>query len=778
MIDYFKMDTIFRDKIFIFITCYLWFAGLCFGITSNNKALQILETCNLRWESPSENSWGSMPQGNGDIGANFWVEPDGDIVFYISKTDAWSENTRLLKLGRIRIRFEPNVITADSPFLQILNLKNGEIHVKAGPPKKEIDFHFRIDANHPLIELEGESEADVSMRVELELWRTQKRELGEKEAFSAYGGPTPVIVEPDIVFEKSKNSLLWCHRNAQSPWDNLGIDKHPQLNLPARQDPLLNRTFGCLAEGTGLVNQSNKILISAKPSKKFNLHIYALTAQTDTLDDWTSRIKTISESIKPLNTQNRIHAHQKWWHDFWTRSWLFIDGDKEAIEVTRGYTLQRFMNACSGRGAQPIKFNGSIFTMDMEPGLLPAFGVPEHFDADYRRWGGMYWWQNTRLIYWTMLWAGDFDLMQPLFDTYMNMLPLARARAKIHYDCDGAVFFEVTPWYGFNISQPPYKEPGYVTYYFQSGLELAAMMMQYYDFTQDVEFLKNKALPLADAVVSFYFCAYQRDANGTLHIEPAQALETYWEVVNPTPVVAGLDYLTERLLAVPEKYVSKQDRNRWQGCREALPEYATRKLNGVEVLSPAGTILKDERKNMENPELYAIFPYMRFGLGHDNLDLAVRTYENRIEKRTGGWFYDCIMAACLGKSQEAAKIVHRNLTVPHAADPSDAPPPIPCRFPNFLGPNYDWVPDQDQPSVAMIALQRMLLQMPDSEILLFPAWPAEWNVFFRMHAVDKTTITGEYRDGKMSTLRTNLPFRAKNIRILAKSEDFGNNSTK
>ena len=55
-----------------------------------------------------------------------------------------------------------------------------------------------------------------------------------------------------------------------------------------------------------------------------------------------------------------------------------------------------------GRGAQPIKFNGSIF----------SYGKPD--DPDFRRWGGPgFWFMNLRLIYWPMLAAGDFDLMLP-----------------------------------------------------------------------------------------------------------------------------------------------------------------------------------------------------------------------------------------------------------------------------------------------------------------------------------------------------------------------------
>src|SRR2546430_12601628 len=47
-----------------------------------------------------------------------------------------------------------------------------------------------------------------------------------------------------------------------------------------------------------------------------------------------------------------------------------------SLHVTQGCILQRFMNAAAGRGAQPIKFNGSIFTV----------GKPD--DPDFRRWGG------------------------------------------------------------------------------------------------------------------------------------------------------------------------------------------------------------------------------------------------------------------------------------------------------------------------------------------------------------------------------------------------------
>ena len=55
---------------------------------------------NVVWTSPGKDSRGSMPIGNGDIGANVWVEENGDLLFYLSKSDAWSENCRPPKLGK------------------------------------------------------------------------------------------------------------------------------------------------------------------------------------------------------------------------------------------------------------------------------------------------------------------------------------------------------------------------------------------------------------------------------------------------------------------------------------------------------------------------------------------------------------------------------------------------------------------------------------------------------------------------------------------------------
>jgi hypothetical protein len=52
----------------------------------------------------------------------------------------------------------------------------------------------------------------------------------------------------------------------------------------------------------------------------------------------------------------------------------------------------------------------------------------------------------------------------------------------------------------------------------------------------------------------------------------------------------------------------------------------------------------------------------------------------------------------------------------------------------------------------MIGLQEMLLQTDDRKIWLFPAWPKDKDVHFKLHAPYNTTVEAELKDGKLLNL--------------------------
>ena len=123
-----------------------------------------LEKYNDVWETPSKNEQGSVPVGNGEIGLNVWVEENGDLLFYIARTDSWSGNGRLLKSGRVRLSLDPNPFTTGTPFRQELRLKDGEIVINAGAEVKQVRLRVWVDANHPVIHVEADGDQAFTRR--------------------------------------------------------------------------------------------------------------------------------------------------------------------------------------------------------------------------------------------------------------------------------------------------------------------------------------------------------------------------------------------------------------------------------------------------------------------------------------------------------------------------------------------------------------------------------------------------------------------------------------
>ena len=721
------------------------------------------------WDTPSEDCHGSMPLGNGDIGLNVWAEQDGDLLFYISKNDSWDENCRLLKLGKVRVSLSPNPFAAGQPFEQTLHLNGGEIIFRAGSGEGETTLRVWVDANRPVIRVDVQSAAPSDVKVQLESWRTERRRLDPAE-LSMSVGPTghepPIFVDPDIFVPDQNNRVLWYRRNTDSIWPgNLKLQSLDEL-IETTTDPLLHRTFGGIMKGEGLVSQGEAVLASAAPGRRFDIDIHVLTSQTETADQWIAQLERQAEQTDSCPREKAREEHDAWWGAFWKRSWIRVENSEKAFEVSQGYALQRFINACASRGQHPVKFNGSIFTVEATYGS----GEIETYDADYRMWGGGYWFQNTRLPYWSMVAAGDFDLMQPLFSMYCDMLPLAEFRTKKYYGHDGVFFPETTTFwgtyldgnYGWDRTNLPLgmTDNQYIRYYWQGGLELSMMMLDAYEHTQDREFAQKQLLPFAHGVVTFFDQHWGRNENGRIHFEPAMALETFWECVNPLVEIVGTTQVIKRLQALPEDLTTPGQRAAWQKTLDDLPPVPIQAKDGTTVLSPAESFAV--KANMENPELYAVFPYRMYTVGksQEMLDLARRTFMYRAHRDTGGWQQNAIQAAMLGEVGPAAGMVIRNFVTKHPQS----------RFPAFWGPNFDYIPDQTHGGVAMTALQAMLLQSDGQKIYLLPAWPKEWDVEFKLHAPYNTTVEGVYRDGELESLKVTPEARAQDVMMMQPEE--------
>jgi alpha-L-fucosidase 2 len=681
-----------------------------------------LPACNVVWNSPSEDSRGSMPLGNGDLGLNVWVEQSGDLVFYLSKTDAWGDNVHgnkgLLKLGRVRVKLSPPLPVGDG-FSQTLKLAEGAVEIRAGAANTLTTLRVWVDANRPVMHVEAETSAPGGLEVALESLRTAP----EKD------------VQADTIPGGQTNRVVWYYRNQNR-------------KIPA----LTDRTFGGAMRGEGLISSGGTGLRSAKPARRHVISLCALTAQTPTPEAWLALLDEAEARAEAVPLADAWRQHAGWWREFWNRSWLFVRGDDDARRVTEGYVLQRYVTACAGRGAYPIKFNGSIFNTDyLKREKIKGVETNYWMSADARSWGGQYWFQNTRPMYWPMLECGDFDLMQPFFKMFRDMLPANAKLVRDYYGHDGAYFAETAPfWGGFGIIGA--NEPGgYTKHYFTPILELSALMLDYFAYTGDREFARATLLPIAEAGVAFFEQHFPRDEQGRLLLDPDNAIEMYWKARNPAPDIAGLRWVLRRLMALPPDLTSSEQRAHWRKFAGAVPELPVGETNGVKVLLPAEVF--DKSRNSENPELYPIYPFRLFGLSQPGLELARATFAARRVRTLGCWHQDGVQAALLGETDVARKNVVFALTRQDRQ----------LRFPAFWDPGHDYAPDQDNGGNGMNTLQRMLMQCEGRSIRLLPAWPTNWNATFKLHAPGNTTVEGRVDGGKILDLQVTPPSRRTDV---------------
>ncbi len=728
----------------------------------------------VTWTSLGKSENDSMPIGNGDFAANVWTESNGDVVLLLSKADAWTETGTLVKLGRIRVKLTPNPFVDATDFRQSLRLKTAGIELDAG------ENHLRIwaDANQSVIHVEGSLARPTTLRTEVEFWRKTQNDSVNwpgKPNPEVMSGEAPPQVAPDVIFPRTTDRIAFCHFNSESYYPYLLRQQHLEALLGKYPDPLLHRCFGVAAFGEGLVSDGELALRSATPSKIADLRIVAFSQKScDSPKTWLSALDSVIAKAKNADLSANRSAHEKWWREFWNRSWIQVSADPRAAEVSQSYAMQRYMIACSSRGELPPKFNGGLFTVGHD---VPADSKQTEgsHNPDYRKWGDCYWNQNTRLLFWPLIATGDLDLLKPWFDMYLNALPLATDRTKTYYRHSGAHFPETMVFWGlprlqdFGRNNPSYEiKSRWQRYHVQGSLEVIAQMLDVYDQTQDAEFARKSVVPFAEAIVTFYDQHYPRNSAKQITIAPAQSLETYQLVaINPTPDIAGLMHVLPRLLALPPEMTSDAQRTAWKRLLTELPPIPIGKTAKGK-LPPLGqgdsdgrpTILPAEQYgkpgNGENPELYVAFPYRLYGVGKPELKLAQDTFDARRSPQNTCWGQDGPQAASLGLASVAQKGA-----IAYFTNYGDQ------RFRWFWKSAHDWTPDFDNGGDGMITLQSMLMQCDGRRILLTPAWPKDWTADFKLHAPYQTTVEGRIEDGKIVGLKVTPEARAKDVEIIS-----------
>ncbi len=732
------------------------------------------QPADFSWNSYSKNSSESMPCGGGDIGMNVWVE-NGDLLFYIDRSGTYDEHNTLLKQGRVRLKLEGG---EDASFCQALNMNDGYVdEILNG-----VSIGLCPDVDHPVVHIETESIKSVSCEISYENWRYADRPFRKGEGrqnslkWSSLKG---LVTSKDSIYVYGQ-SVVFFHQNpSQTVFDRTVSVQGLDSVKGELWNPLANLTFGGRMWGENLkfVGTSDGEYAgtdyrawnfqSEKPAKKHHILIAFHTEQTKDAQQWKEGLARTESLIQTTKDRKNSRA---WWNAFWQRSFIEAS-DGDAASLARNYTLFRYMLGCNAYGTEPTKFNGGLFTFD------PVYVNEENaYTPDYRNWGGgTMTAQNQRLVYWPMLKNGDFDLMTSEFEFYNRMLKNAELRSKVYWNHAGGCFAEQIELFGlpnmveYGTKRPDWYDKGvdynaWLEYEWDTVLEFCQMILETNRYAAaDI----SQYVPLIESALTFFDEHYQYvashrgikklDGDGKLILFPGSGCETYKMANNATSTVAALQTVLQTYIEVKEN-LGDTATLKWKQMLSRIPEIPLRTLDGKQMIAPAKTW--ERINNVESPQLYPVFPwriYTMAGKEEKPLDLALNTYlydPDALKFRSSkGWKQDNIWAACLGLTDEAVRLNTEKLSNgPH-------------RFPAFWGPGFDWTPDHNWGGSGMIGLQDMLMQTDGSRILLFPAWPKEWNIHFKLHAPEETTVEAELKDGKVVNLQVFPASRAKDVVI-------------
>ncbi|KGE14936.1 DUF5703 domain-containing protein [Sphingobacterium deserti] len=738
---------------------------------------------NILWTSPSKNAAESMPVGGGDIGLNVWVE-NGDVFFYLGKSGAFDENNMLLKLGRVRLKLAPNPFEGNN-FRQELKLEEGHIVIAGQGNGVKAELNLWVDVHAPNVHVELSADKKVTMEAIYENWRFEDLFPKKKENNAnswKWAPPAPVVTHRDSV-KAIDNAIVFYHQNRDTTAFDIVVK---QQQLDAVKDslfnPLKHLISGGMMKGKGMVfagEQQGRYmdtdykgwsLKSKSPARRHRLQVTLLAKQSPQLASWKAELEKSATPDQTYTTarQNTI----SWWKEFWSRSHIAIrpSGQHQQSpewQVGRNYQLFRYMLGCNAYGGYPTKFNGGLFTYD--PSAVDSSFT---FTPDFRNWGGgTHTAQNQRLVYWPMLKSGDHDMMASQFKFYLGLQRNAEWRSKVYWNHGGASFTEQLENFGlpnpaeYNWKRPSDYDPGleynaWLEYQWDTVLEFCMMMLETGSYAgEDVK----PYLPFIESCILFFDEHYQYrarklgskalDQQGHLVFYPGSSAETYKMAYNASTTIAALQQVTKQTLRLPDDQLDSRRRSYFETFLKKIPPLPIRQLDGRAMLAPAQVWARVN--NTEAPQLYPVYPWGIYGVGKAGLDTARNTYLHDPDvlkfRSHVGWKQDNIFAARLGFTEEAKRLTLLKLG---NAD---------RRFPTFWGPGFDWVPDHNWGGSGMIGLQEMLLQTADEKIMLFPAWPKDWDVDFKLHAPQQTTVSGQLRNGKLVNLQVFPAHRSQDV---------------
>ena len=216
--------------------------------------------------------------------------------------------------------------------------------------------------------------------------------------------------------------------------------------------------------------------------------------------------------------------------------------------------------------------------------------------------------ENVQMMHWAAMPGNLPELMEPYFRLFESTIEDWRTNARRFFGCRGIYAPLRQSDHGLLPEMMPYL------IWFAGAGWLAQPFFDYFLFTGDRKFLRNRAVPFLKQVALFYEDFLYEGKDGRLTICPSMSPENQPDVpgattisINPTMDVAVCREVLGNLCGACELLgIERAGVRRWRGILAKLPEYAVNEDGALkEWLRPE---LKDNYHHRHQSHIYPLFP--------------------------------------------------------------------------------------------------------------------------------------------------------------------------
>jgi hypothetical protein len=570
----------------------------------------LVSRADLDYDSPATRSEEGQPVGNGRMGSLVWTTPSA-VHFQINRVDVFGQDSYTTSFPKqdsdyasgcgyvdINVVDSGDDVFAGGSFRQHLSLYDALMTARGNGVTARVLAWPQRDVI--AVEIDDRRDPPAAVNIDLRMLRYAIQGITGKN------------------FELAKNHTVEVHTAEHTAASKLDIrDGRIILTQQFHEGDFYDASAVAIGV-TGrtskarYLNESTVQLSTAAGKGKFTILIASAASMKRDDDVAAAALKELDAAA--AKTFDALAADtQTWWHDYWSKAFVYMHSpDGQADFVEGNYTYFLYVMGSSSRGAYPPRFGGMLW----------------YTNGDMRRWGSQYWWANTNAYYANLMPANRLELMDPLFSMYSGMLDACVLAAPQQWGSQGLWIPEITFFNGpeklpddiaaelqeLMLAKKPYEERstkfgwwaetknrhnarwnflgdghwdhghyvvptkgagifGHCTHILSDAARIGNLYYQRYLFTQDQDWLRDRAYPIIKGAAEFYrnFPNVVKSDDGKYHIQHVNNGESSWDTSDTAGEIVGMrTAFSTAIKASKELGIDDDLRSQWQEIYDHL----------------------------------------------------------------------------------------------------------------------------------------------------------------------------------------------------------------